>query len=47
MGGQFAARLFNELLKGEARVGKPSLKRACAHAQLLSDILQRRTFPGQ
>ena len=47
MTGKFAARLFNELLKGDACVSQPTLKRACAQAEFLSDILQRRTLPGQ
>ena len=47
MTGKFAARIFNELLKGDACVSKPTLQRACAHAEFLSDILQRRTLPGQ
>src|SRR6185369_179369 len=47
MVGKFAARVFNELLKGDACIGEPTLKRACAQAEFLSDILQRRTFPGQ
>src|SRR6266542_1962285 len=47
MAGKFAARVFNELLKGDACVSKPTLKGACAHAEFLSDILQRRPLPGQ
>jgi hypothetical protein len=46
MAGKFAARLFNELLKGDACVGKPTLKRACAQAEFLSDISQRRPLPA-
>ena len=40
MPGQFAACILNELLKGEARVSKPTLKRACAQAKFFGDILQ-------
>ena len=47
MAGKFTARIFNELLKGDACVGEPTLKRARAHAEFLSDTLQRRTLPGQ
>ena len=47
MTGEFAARIFNELLKGDACISQPTLKRACAHAEFLSDISQRRTLPGQ
>ena len=47
MAGKFAAGIFNELLKGEARVGKPTLKRASAQAKFFRDIFQRRPLPGQ
>src|SRR5437867_13427137 len=47
MTGKFAARIFNELLKGDPCASEPTLQGACAHAEFLSDILQRRTLPGQ
>ena len=47
MAGKFAARIFNNLLKSEASVRKPALKRACAQAEFLGDILQRGALAGQ
>src|SRR6266576_383208 len=47
MTGKFAPRVFNELLKGDPCVSKSTLKRACAHAEFMSDILQRWALPGQ
>jgi len=47
MMGKFAARLFNDLLKGDACIGKAALQRADTQAKFLSDILQRRTLAGQ
>jgi len=44
--GRVPARLFDKLLKGNARIRKPALKRARAHAEFLRDILQRWTSPG-
>jgi hypothetical protein len=44
--GKFAPRIFNELLKGDACVSKATLKRACAQAEFLGDVLQRRTLPA-
>ena len=35
MAGKFAAGIFDELLKGEARVRKPPLKRAYTQAQFV------------
>ena len=43
MAGEFAARLCNELLKGDACISEPALKRACAQAVFLGDILQTYT----
>src|SRR6185436_6776884 len=42
MVGEFAARLFDELLKGNARVSQATLERACTQAEFLSDISQCR-----
>src|SRR5580765_7808067 len=47
MVGEFAARLFNELLKGNACVSQATLERACAQAEFLSDISQYRPLPSQ
>ena len=47
MMGEFAARLFNDLLKGDACIGKSALQRARSHAKFSPDILQRRTLPRQ
>src|SRR4030095_13165627 len=47
MAGKFTACISNELLKSDACVSKATLKRARAQAEFLSDILQRRTLPGQ
>src|SRR5436309_12465150 len=46
MTGKFSARVFNELLKAEAGIGKPALKRARAQAKLFRYIFQGRTLPG-
>ena len=45
--GKFAAGLLNELLKGEARVREPALKRAGAKSQFPGDILEGGTLAGQ
>src|SRR6266511_67546 len=47
MARKFEARIFNELLKGDACISEPTLKRACAHTEFLSNISQRRALPGQ
>ena len=46
MTGKFSARVFNQLLKAEAGIGKTALKRARAQAKLFRYIFQRRTLPG-
>src|SRR6476619_3002899 len=46
MVGKFTSGVFNELLKGEAGLGKSALESARAQAKLFRDIFQRRTFTG-
>jgi hypothetical protein len=47
MPGKFAPRVFNELLKGDAGVSKPMLKRARVRGEFLSDFLQSWTLPRE
>src|SRR5882672_416422 len=46
MTGKFAARIFNKLLKGDACVSKPTLKRPCARAKFCATSCSLGRFPA-